>query len=122
MSTESVILEDEYLDAARRLSDNAHLRKQLDADDVRCKEILAKILAEGETGISPLGEPLVQVRPGARVWNEAAARANLPANLVAALEVTETTTRLDKTLAKDTLAPALYELCTKANKASVVAL
>jgi hypothetical protein len=120
--SDPVLLEDEYLEAAHRLRSNAALRKQLDVEDTRAKEILAKALAEGETGISTDGEPLVQVKPGARVWNEQAARANLPADLVKAITVTVTEERLDKTKAKDTLAPAIYELCTKANKASVVAL
>ncbi len=121
--SDPVLLEDEYLEAAHRLRSNAALRKQLDVEDTRAKEILAKVLAEGETGIDQLtGEPLVQVKPGARVWNEAAARTNLPADLVKAITVTVTEERLDKQKAKDTLAPAIYELCTKANKASVVAL
>jgi hypothetical protein len=122
--SEPVILEDEYLQAALTLRGNVALRKQLDVEDIRAKEIIAKVLAEGETGISPDGEPLVQVRAGAKVWNEQAAKDNLPADLLASFTTTETVTvtRMDKTRAKDILAPALYELCTKANRPSVVAL
>jgi len=120
--SDPVLLEDEYLQAANRLRVNASIRKDLDAEDARAKEILAKVLAEGEKGISPDGELLVQVKPGARVWNESAARANLPADLLTAITVTVTEERLDKQKAKDTLAPAIYELCCKANKASVVPL
>lgn len=120
--SDSVMLEDEYLHAAEVLRTNAAIRKGLDAEDARVKEILAKILAEGETGVSPDGEPLVTVRPGAKVWNEAAARASLPADLLKAITVTVTEERLDKQKAKDTLAPALYDLCTRSNKASVVTL
>lgn len=118
----TVLLEDEYLQAALTLRGNVALRKQLDVEDIRAKEIIAKVLAEGETGISPNGEPLVQVRAGARVWNEAAARANLPADLLTAITVTVTEERIDKQKAKDTLAPALYDLACRANKASVVVL
>lgn len=120
--SDPVMLEDEYLDAALVLKANASLRKRLDLEDERAKEIIAKVLAEGEKGISPDGELLVQVKPGARVWNESAARANLPADLLKAITVTVTEERLDKQKAKDTLAPAIYDLCTKANRASVVPL
>lgn len=122
MTDTNVLLEDEYLVAANALRDIAAERKVLDAEEKRMKEILAKLLAEGETGVSPDGEPLVQVRRGARVWNEAAARENLPANLLAAITVTVTEERLDKDKAKAIFGDALYERCTKANRPSVVAL
>jgi hypothetical protein len=116
----TVILEDEYLEAARELREIAHARWDLDAREAKAKEILAKVLAEGETGVDPDGVPVVEVRPGALRWDEDTARKNLPANLVTALEVTETVTRLDRQRAKDTLAPALYELACKRTKPSVV--
>lgn len=116
----NVELTDEYLEAADELREVSAERKRLDARETRAKEILAKILAEGDLGTDAEGRPLVEVRPGALRWDEDTARANLPADLVAALEVTETVTRLDKQKAKDTLAPALYELGCKRTRASVV--
>ena len=120
----TVILEDEYLQAALTLRGNTALRKQLDVEDIRAKEIIAKVLAEGETGISPDGEPLVQVRPGAKVWNEDTARtalANTP-ELLGLITVSETVTRIDKSRAKALFGGDLYESCCRANKASVVTL
>lgn len=115
----NVLLEDDVLDAAYTLRVNAELRKTLDAEDARAKEILAAHLAAGETGIGPDGTELVKVQAGALVWNEAAARKNLPAELLAQVTVTVTEERLDKTKAKDTLAPAIYAMCCKANADSV---
>ena len=118
--SEVVVLEDEFLAAAEVIRRNAATRKRIDAEDEQAKEILAKILTEGETGVSPDGEPLVKIRPGNRVWNEAEARKNLPADMLARITRVKTEEVIDKTLAKDILPPALYDLCTKPNKSSVV--
>lgn len=124
-----VLLEDDFLTAARTLREIERRRSQfaLDtgAEERDAKEIIAKVLAEGETGVDPdTGEELVTIRPGAKVWNEAAAKANLPADLLAS--ITSVTTReittVDKDRAKQTFAPAIYDLCTKQNKASLVVL
>lgn len=121
-----VLLEDEFLDAARTLRDIDARRKAFaksTADEENAaRELIAKVLAEGETGVDADGVELVQIRPGARVWNDDAARANLLPEMLEQISVTETVTRLDRTRAKDTLAPALYALCTKQNRASVVVL
>lgn len=123
MSNPSVTLEDEFLEAARELRDVAKAKKLLDDRETRAKEILAKVLAEGEVGVDPeSGLSLVAVRPGARVWSEDKARENLPTEILAQLEVTETVVKIDKQRARETLAPALYDLCTKQNRPSVVAL
>ena len=122
MTDNAVLLEDEYLAAANELREITAQEKNLTARKDRCKEILAKVLAEGETGVDEDGQMLVKVKPGARVWNETAARENLPENLLAAITVTVTEERLDKDKAKAIFGDALYERCTKANKPSVVAL
>jgi hypothetical protein len=123
MSTDhNVLLEDDYLQAAKDLAEIAATRKRLDAREKHAREIIEKHLSEGETGVDSDGVALVTIRPGAKVWNEAAARANLPGELLASIEVTETVTRLDRQKAKDTFAPAIYDLATKQNKASVVVL
>jgi hypothetical protein len=121
MTDPAVLLEDEYLTAARTLQANKATRARIDAEDDAAKEILRKLLAEGETGIDPgTGEILVKVRVGARVFDEATATRQLPDDLRASVTVTETVTRIDKQRAKDLLAPALYDLCCKASKPAVV--
>lgn len=119
MDDHPVLLEDEYLAAARTLAVNALTRARLDADDAAAKELLAKVLAEGETGVNADGLPMVRVQPGALVFDERTAREHLDAASIAAIEVTETTTRLDRQRAKDILAPALYALACKQNKPSI---
>jgi hypothetical protein len=140
-----VTLVDEGLTAALRFRANAETRRRIDLEDEQDKELIAKYLAEGETGADEDGTPLVRIQPGARNFDEAKARENLPADLVALCEVEETTTRidealaaqiltaeqlaaitvttvtrrLDRTKAKDTLAPALYELACKQNRATI---
>lgn len=115
----TVILEDVVLDAANTLRANAELRRILDAQDAAAKAVIAERLFAGETGTNADGEPLVKIQPGARVWNEAEARKHLTPELLASITVTVTEERLDKTKAKDTLAPAIYAQCTKANADSV---
>ena len=146
--TEHVALVDEGLDAARRFRANAATRERLDREDEQDRELIAKYLAEGETGVDEDGTPLVKVHPGAQVFNEATARAQLPADLIGLITVTEETTRIDETLAaqvltaeqlsaitvttvtrrldrtkaKDTLAPALYVLACKQNRPTIKAV
>ncbi len=119
-----VVLEGDFLDAALKLAGVQAMRAQLAKDELECKEILAKVLAEGETGIDANGTKLAQVKRGARVWNEAQAKENLPEHVLANITRTETVTRtfIDQQLAKDTLAPVLYDKCCKRNRPSVVAL
>jgi hypoxanthine phosphoribosyltransferase len=117
---DTVLLEDDYLDAAETIRRNAETRKRLDNEDEKAKEILAKILTDGETGVSPDGEPLVKMRPGNKMWNESEARKNLPADMLARITRTVTEEKVDKELARDILPPALYDLCTKQNRSSVV--
>lgn len=114
----NVLLEDEFLTAARTLAANKRRRQQMDLEDGAAREIIEKVIAEGETGIDENGTPLVQITRGARVWNEDQAKTALSADLLAGITVTKTVTTLDRQRAKDTLAPALYELCTKQNRPS----
>lgn len=120
MIDDQVVLEDEYLLAAHTIRENAKKRRELDAEDEKAKEILQKVLAIGEEGVDPDGHALVKVRPGNRIWNESEARKNLPADMLARITRTVTEEKVDKDLAKDILPPALYDLCTKQNKPSVV--
>jgi hypothetical protein len=125
---DGVLLEDDFLDAARTLRENAATRARIDAEDAHAKEILAKVLTDGETGVDADGTPLVKMKPGNLVWNDEAAAANLPADVLPRVTVTEPAhtievperTYVDKAKAKDVLAPALYRLCCKPNKSTVV--
>lgn len=118
MTDNTVLLEDDVLVAAIELRDIARARRDLEAREKAAKEVLAKHLATGETGVDPAGNPLVTVRAGARRFDPAAATANLPPEVLATISVTAP----DGKRAKEILAPALYDLCTKQNAPSVVAL
>lgn len=123
MTEENVPLTDDYLDAARELREIQAESKRLAAREKTCKEIIAKHLVEGQTGVDPeTGEALVQVTHGAKVWSEPEAMKNLPADILQTLIVTKTESHVDKDRAQDILPPALYALCCKTNKASVKAL
>jgi hypothetical protein len=116
-------LADDFLAAAHELQEITREQKALAAREKTCKEIIAKHLVEGQTGVDPLtGEALVAITHGAKVWNEGEAMKNLPADILATLTVTVTETRVDKDRAQDILPPALYALCCKTNKPSVKAL
>lgn len=125
---DGVLLEDDFLDAARTLRENAATRARIDAEDAHAKEILAKVLTDGETGVDADGTPLVKMKPGNLVWNDEAAAANLPADVLPRVTVVEPAHMvevpekryIDKAKAKDVLAPALYRLCCKPNKSTIV--
>ena len=116
--TDTVILADEYEDAARELIDILAQEKTLAERKAICKEIIEKVLAVGEQGISADGEPLVIVRPGAARFDPDLAMRNLPDSVLASIMVTVP----DGKRAKAILAPALLEMCQTRNKPSVVAL
>jgi hypothetical protein len=117
-NTPTVVLQDEYLDAARELVAIAAEEKALAERKARAKQIIEKALAEGERGISPDGEPLVTVRTGSARFDPDAAARNLPTELLQSISVTVP----DGKRAKAILSPALYDLCVTRNKPSVVAL
>ena len=112
----TVRLEDEYLEAAEALRRIAAERKLLAEAEAKAKAVIARLLAAGDTGVSPDGEPLVRVQAGARRFDAATATANLPADLLERITVPTP----DGKRAKEILAPALWELCTKQNAPSVV--
>lgn len=114
--TEHVILEDEFERAARELIDILAQEKALAERKAACKQVIAKALAVGETGVSADGEPLVTVRAGSARFDPDLAAQNLPADLVASISVTAP----DAHRARQVLAPGLYELCVKRTAPSVV--
>lgn len=93
---------------------------QLDA----LKESLASIdaailtLVEPGTALEIDNEPIFRVTVSHR-WDEDTAREVLPPELLDAITVTETVTRIDRATAKEVLPPALYTACTKPSKPSV---
>lgn len=115
-----VIVEDEFLAAAETIRVNAEIRRRIDEEDERAKEILAKVLTDGDTAVSADGEPLVKMRRGALVFNEEQARKALPPETLALVTVTITESRVDKKLCQDILGDAVYAKCCRQNKSSVV--
>lgn len=116
--TDTVILDDEYLAAARELVEIAAEEKALAERKIEAKRIIEKVLTVGDRGVSPDGELLVAVRAGAARFKPELAEANLPADLVASISVTVP----DGKRAKAILSPVLYDRCVEYNKPSVVAL
>lgn len=115
----TVILEDDYLAAAQTLQRNKRIRDELDAQDTRAKETIAKALAVGEKGISPDGEILVTVRAGSLRFDATKAAEVLDGT---PLLESITVAAPDGKRAKAVLAPALYEACCTRTRDSVVAL
>lgn len=115
---DTVVLEDEFLAAAREIVEITALEKQLAERKAAAKQIIEKALAVGEQGVSPDGEPLVAVRAGASRFDPDKATQVLPSNLLESIMVTAP----DAKRAKAVLAPGLYELCVSHNKSSVVVL
>jgi len=116
--TQNRIAEGDLLAAALELKEIAALEKQL-------KERRASIVAQirdtveaGTTIISSDGEMLAQVRAGARRFDAELAKQNLPAEQYSAICILQP----DSRLAKQILAPAIYDLACKATENSVVAL
>jgi hypothetical protein len=114
--TPTVVLEDEYEQAARELLDILAQEKALADRKAECKRILEKALAIGERGISADGEPLVAVRAGATRFDPDLATQQLSPDTLALISVTAP----DAKRAKQVLGDALYELCCTRNKPSVV--
>lgn len=115
---DNVLLEDEYLEAAHELREVTAQIKELTERQAQLKLVLEKVLTVGERGVAADGTPLVAIKGGAGKFSPEQAVKNLPAELIEAIQVTT----LDGAKAKAILAPALYELCLKYNKNSVVAL
>lgn len=114
-----VTLEDDFLDAAIELRYAQSEIKKLEAQEKRCKEILAKSLIAGDIGVDAAGTALVTVKEGALRFKAELAVANLPAEILASIMVTAPS----GPRAKDVLPPAMYdELCCQRNAASVTVL
>jgi len=94
---------------ARRRLELTHQRDKLTEAIEQVDQHLLTLLQPGET-VAIDGEPAIAVRAGNRTWNERKAREVLPEQLLEAITVTEP--RLDRTLAKEMLPPALYAECT----------
>jgi hypothetical protein len=118
MSDQTVLLEDEYLEAAIELRGIVEQRKFLEAREAECREILAKAIAEGEKGVDCDGNELVQVRAGSLRFDHDQAERVLPKEILGSVTVLT----IDAKKAKAILAPALYESCCKRTRPSVVAL
>lgn len=116
--TSTVVLQDEYLEAARLIVEITAQEKALAERKAAAKQIVEKALAVGEQGISPDGEPLVAVRAGAARFDPDLATRNLPASVLESICVTAP----DAKRAKAVLAPALYELAVTHNRPSIVVL
>jgi len=115
---DTVLLTDEYLEAARELRQISQEKKVLAEREAAVKQTLEKLLTVGERGVSADGEELVAVRKGAARFKPELAAQALPENVLATVMVSVP----DAKLAKAILSPALYEQCCEYNKASVVAL
>lgn len=115
---DTVLLEDEYLQAALDLREISEQKKQLAAREIEAKRIIEKILSVGDRGVSADGTPIVAVRRGATRFRAELAVENLPRQALDSITILVA----DAQRAKTVLPPALYELCCDYNKASVVAL
>lgn len=116
---DTVVLEDEYLAAARELVAIAAEEKELAARKAAARQIVEKALAVGERGISPDGEPLVVVRAGSMRFDaEKAAEVLDGSPLLESIMVKAP----DGKRAKAVLAPALYEACCTSTKPSLAVL
>ena len=110
-----VLLEDDYLAAARELREIATEKKALLEREAECKRILEKVLTVGERGIDPDGEQLVFIRAGARIFKPALAVELLGEQLSTIL-----TLQPDAKLAQEVLPEDIYDACCVYNKANVV--
>lgn len=118
MTDTAVLLTDEYLEAAETIVRITALEKELAEEKAAAKQVIEKVLAIGDKGVSPDGVLLVTVRAGAARFDPDLATRNLPADILASISVTVP----DAKRAKAILAPALLEMCQSHNKPSVVAL
>lgn len=115
---DNVLLEDEYLEAAKELREITEAKKELAVREDQLKAIIEKVLTVGEKGVAPDGTPLVAIRAGSKRFSPEKAAANLPPEVLASIQVIT----VDGKRAKAVLAPALYDLCVDYTKSSVVAL
>jgi hypothetical protein len=110
-----VLLEDDYLAAARELREIVTEKRLLYQREADCKRILEKVLTVGERGISPDGDQLVYVRQGARIFKPALAVELLGEQLGTIL-----TLQPDAKLAQEVLPDDIYDACCVYNNSNVV--
>jgi hypothetical protein len=110
-----ITLTDDFLHAALELRYVTAEIAKLEAQAKRCKEILAKHLTIGDTGMDPDGNALVKVVKGSARFKPELAIANLPAGVLDSIMVTAP----DAKRAKDVLPPALYALACEDNAPSI---
>lgn len=115
---DTVVLEDEYLDAAREYRDIVAQEKALAARKAQLREIIEKALAVGERAVTPDGEPLVAITAGSARFDPIKASKALPADVFNTILVLAP----DAKRARDVLAPALYEQCCEYTRPSLRAL
>lgn len=108
-------LRDDFLEAAVELRYVTAEIAKLEGQAKRCKEILAKHLVAGDTGMDANGHALVKMQKGASRFKPELAKANLPPAVLESILVTAP----DAKKAKDILAPALYALCVADDQPSV---
>jgi hypothetical protein len=110
-----VLLEDDYLAAARELREIATQKRLLLEREAECKRILEKVLTVGERGVDSDGEQLVFIRAGARIF-----KPSLAAELLGEQLSTILTLQPDAKLAQEVLPDDMYDACCVYNKANVV--
>jgi len=115
---DSVLLHGEYLDAALELGEIAEAKRDLDAREKRCRDLLGSLLSVGECGVDKDNIPIVAVKAGAARFNPERAIAVLPSDVLLGI----CSRAPDARVAKQLLSPAMYEDCLEYNNASVVAV
>ena len=115
---DSVLLHGEYLDAALELGEIAEAKRDLDAREKRCRDLLGSLLSVGECGVDKDNIPIVAVIAGAARFNPERALTRLTPDLMLSI----CTSTPDAKRAKALLPPNLYEDCLEYNHASVVAV
>lgn len=115
---DTVLLEDEFLEAAIELRDIAAQKKKLAEREAEAKRIIEKVLSVGDRGVAQDGTALIAVRKGAARFKAELAAERLPQQALDSITILVA----DGARAKAVLPPALYELCCEDNKPSVVAL
>lgn len=115
---DSVLLHGEYLDAALELGEIAEAKRDLDAREKRCRDLLGSLLSVGECGVDKDNIPIVAVIAGAARFNSKRAIDLLSPDLILSI----CTSTPDAKRAKALLPENLYEDCLTYNEPSVVAV
>jgi hypothetical protein len=96
------------VEAANELRTIVAEEKRLSSRKDELKRIIREATPVGDSVIDKeTGEILAVVKPGQRRWSADSAKSNLPDNVYKSI----LTLQPDKVIAKEILAPALYEAC-----------